>query len=49
MILTGRIDATGVLRPVTSNIYEPVLNELAKLSISCKERIETFYVFPRLE
>ena len=41
MILTGRIHATGVLRPVTPNIYNPVLNELAKLNISCKERTET--------
>jgi alpha-aminoadipic semialdehyde synthase len=44
MILTGRIAATGVLRPVTPNIYDPVLNELAQLNISCKERTETFYV-----
>jgi saccharopine dehydrogenase-like NADP-dependent oxidoreductase len=44
MILTGRITATGVLRPVTPNIYNPVLDELAQLNISCKERIETFYV-----
>ena len=40
MILTGRINATGVLRPVTPNIYNPVLNELAQLNISCKERTE---------
>ena len=44
MILTGRITATGVLRPVTSNIYNPVLNELAQLNIACKERTDTFYV-----
>jgi alpha-aminoadipic semialdehyde synthase len=44
MILTGRINATGVLRPVTPNIYNPVLDELAQLNISCKERTETFYV-----
>ena len=44
MILTGRINATGVLRPVTPNIYNPILNELAQLNISCKERTETFYV-----
>ena len=43
MILAGRINATGVLRPVTPNIYNPVLNELAQLNISCKERTETFY------
>jgi len=42
MILTGRITATGVLRPVTPNIYNPVLNELARLNISCKERTEAF-------
>ena len=42
MILTGRINATGVLRPVTPNIYNPVLDELAKLNISCKERTEKF-------
>ncbi|SPF38921.1 Saccharopine dehydrogenase [Candidatus Sulfotelmatobacter kueseliae] len=42
MILTGRINATGVLRPVTPNIYNPVLNELAQLKIECKERTETF-------
>jgi alpha-aminoadipic semialdehyde synthase len=44
MILTGRISESGVLRPVTPNIYNPVLNELAKLNIACKERTETFYV-----
>ena len=44
MILTGRITATGVLRPVTPNIYNPVLNQLAQLNISCKERTETYYV-----
>ncbi len=42
MILTGRIHATGVLRPVTPNIYNPVLDGLARLNISCKERTETF-------
>jgi saccharopine dehydrogenase-like NADP-dependent oxidoreductase len=44
MILTGKINATGVLRPVTPNIYNPVLNDLAQLNISCKERTETFYL-----
>jgi saccharopine dehydrogenase-like NADP-dependent oxidoreductase len=42
MILTGRIEATGVLRPVTPNIYNPVLDELATLNITCKERTEVF-------
>jgi len=40
MILTGRIDATGVLRPVTPNIYNPVLDELASMNIVCKEKAE---------
>jgi alpha-aminoadipic semialdehyde synthase len=44
MILTGRINATGVLRPVTPDIYNPVLNQLAQLNISCKERTDTYYV-----
>jgi len=44
MILSGRITATGVLRPVTPDIYNPVLNQLAQLGISCKEQTETFYV-----
>jgi alpha-aminoadipic semialdehyde synthase len=44
MILTGRITASGVLRPVTPNIYNPVLNQLAQLNISCIERTETYYV-----
>jgi saccharopine dehydrogenase-like NADP-dependent oxidoreductase len=42
MILTGRIKATGVLRPVTPNIYKPALDELEQLNISCKERTEAF-------
>jgi len=42
MILSGRIDATGVLRPVTPNIYNPVLDELASLNIVCKEKTEVF-------
>ncbi len=46
MILTGRISATGVLRPVTPDIYNPVLDGLAQLNISCKERTETFLVAP---
>jgi saccharopine dehydrogenase (NADP+, L-glutamate forming) len=42
MILTGRIEARGVLRPVTRDIYEPVLDELARLNIVCQERTETY-------
>jgi saccharopine dehydrogenase-like NADP-dependent oxidoreductase len=47
MILTGRIHAAGVLRPVTPEIYKPVLDELAHLNISCKERTETFEMLLR--
>jgi saccharopine dehydrogenase (NADP+, L-glutamate forming) len=42
MILTGRIHATGVLRPVTPDIYNPVLDELATLNITCKESTQAF-------
>lgn len=42
MILTGRITATGVLRPVTADVYNPVLDELATLKIACHESTEAF-------
>jgi saccharopine dehydrogenase-like NADP-dependent oxidoreductase len=42
MILTGRIKATGVLRPVMPDIYNPVLDELASLNIKCHEKTEVF-------
>ncbi len=42
MILQGKITETGVLRPVTANIYNPVLDELANLGIECKENTETY-------
>jgi hypothetical protein len=42
MILTGRIKATGVLRPVTPDIYGPVLEELAALNIAFQEKTEAF-------
>jgi saccharopine dehydrogenase-like NADP-dependent oxidoreductase len=48
MILTGQINARGVLRPVTPDIYNPVLNGLAQLNIVCKERTETFELAPAL-
>ncbi|HUO14912.1 MAG TPA: saccharopine dehydrogenase C-terminal domain-containing protein [Verrucomicrobiae bacterium] len=48
MILTGKISAKGVLRPVTADIYNPVLNGLAQLNIVCKERTETFELAPAL-
>jgi saccharopine dehydrogenase-like NADP-dependent oxidoreductase len=39
-ILQGELTATGVLRPVTPDIYDPVLDELAELGIECREEIE---------
>lgn len=40
MILEGRIGARGVLRPVTPEIYGPVLDELKTLGIDCVEKLE---------
>jgi saccharopine dehydrogenase-like NADP-dependent oxidoreductase len=40
MILEGKISAPGVLVPVTPDIYNPVLDELATMDIECKERTE---------
>ncbi len=37
LIVEGKIDRTGVVRPVTSDIYEPVLAELEELDIVCQE------------
>jgi saccharopine dehydrogenase (NADP+, L-glutamate forming)/spermidine synthase len=42
MILAGKITATGVLRPVTADVYNPVLDELATLKIACHESTEVF-------
>jgi len=42
MILEGKITETGVLRPVTPGIYNPVLDELATMNIVCKEQTETY-------
>ncbi len=42
MILNGRIGATGILRPVTADIYNPVLDELATLDIACQETTEAY-------
>ena len=38
MILDGRINLTGVHRPIIPEIYEPILEELAALNISLEER-----------
>ena len=40
-ILEGEITATGVLRPVTPEIYEPILDELTELGIECRETRES--------
>ncbi len=40
MILEGKIKETGVHIPVSPAIYNPVLNELEKLGIVCKENFE---------
>jgi len=37
LILEGKITSRGVLRPVVPEIYNPVLDELAKLNIVCVE------------
>jgi len=37
LILEGKITRRGVLRPVFSEIYNPVLDELANLNIVCSE------------
>jgi len=37
MILEGRINLTGVHRPIIPEIYEPILEELATLNISLEE------------
>jgi saccharopine dehydrogenase-like NADP-dependent oxidoreductase len=42
MLLQGEITATGVLRPVSPGIYNPVLDELAALGIACREHSETY-------
>jgi saccharopine dehydrogenase (NADP+, L-glutamate forming) len=42
MILSGRIGTVGVLRPVAPDVYNPVLDELATLEISCQERTEVY-------
>lgn len=41
LILDGKIKTTGVVVPVTPEIYEPVLDELKTLGIECKEASET--------
>ncbi len=38
LLLTGKIDLTGVNLPVTKQIYEPVLTELEKYNINFEEK-----------
>jgi saccharopine dehydrogenase (NADP+, L-glutamate forming) len=38
LVLEGKITATGVHIPVSPDIYNPVLDELANLNIECKEK-----------
>jgi saccharopine dehydrogenase-like NADP-dependent oxidoreductase len=42
LILTGKLRTPGVLRPVTEDVYQPVLDELATMNIECKEKTETY-------
>jgi saccharopine dehydrogenase-like NADP-dependent oxidoreductase len=42
LILKGRIAQRGVLRPVTPEIYDPVLDELAALDIVCRDETTTY-------
>ncbi len=42
LILSGRLKTPGVLRPITRDIYGPVLDELATMKIECKEKTETY-------
>ena len=37
LILAGKISGRGVMRPVTPEIYNPVLDELEALNIVCSE------------
>lgn len=43
LILTGKIAMTGVHIPVSPEIYKPVLAELEKQGIICKEKAEIVY------
>jgi saccharopine dehydrogenase-like NADP-dependent oxidoreductase len=38
LILEGGIKATGVQIPVTADLYDPVLDELADMGIRCEEK-----------
>jgi hypothetical protein len=40
MILEDRIKLSGVQIPVRRELYEPVMNELARIGISFQERVK---------
>lgn len=42
LILSGKLTTTGILRPLSGEIYGPVLDELATMDITCMESTETF-------
>jgi saccharopine dehydrogenase (NADP+, L-glutamate forming) len=42
LILSGSLRTPGVLRPVTEDVYRPVLDELATMQIECKEKTEAY-------
>jgi saccharopine dehydrogenase-like NADP-dependent oxidoreductase len=42
LILSGKIQRPGVLRPVTPDIYNPILDGLAEMGIACREKTEPF-------
>jgi saccharopine dehydrogenase (NADP+, L-glutamate forming) len=42
LILSGIVRTPGVLRPVTADVYKPVLDELATMKIECREKTETY-------
>ena len=42
LILQGKYNATGVVLPVTPDIYNPVLDELVTLDIKCVEKTIKF-------
>ncbi len=42
LVLAGSIQARGVLRPTTPDIYNPMLDELSALNIESRERTEVF-------
>ncbi len=44
LVLEGKIDVKGVQIPTIPTIYEPILNELEKLGITFRERVENINI-----